>query len=54
MAAMQELRGALEELGKHLAPGLDIPEGGECMIDAGLGDEVLISGLGSGLRRSRS
>ena len=54
MTALQELRGAREELGKHLDLELDIPEGGECVIDTGLGDEAHVSGLDSGLRRSRS
>ena len=45
MTALQELRSALEELGKYLDLELDIPEEGECVIDTGLGDEVLISGM---------
>lgn len=45
MTALQELRGALDELGKHLDLELEIPDDGECVIDTGMGDEVLISGL---------
>lgn len=43
MTALQELRGALKELGEHLSLDLDIPEDGECVIDTGMGDEALIS-----------
>ena len=45
MTALQELRGALKELGEHLNLDLDIPEDGECVIDTGMGDEALISCL---------
>ena len=45
MTALQELRGALDELGKHLDLELEVPDDGECVIDTGMGDEVLISGL---------
>ena len=48
MTALQELRGALEELGKHLE--LDIPKRDECVIDTGLGDAAPVSGLESDLR----
>ena len=45
MTALQELRGALKELGEHLSLDLDIPEDGACVIDTGMGDEALISCL---------
>ena len=45
MTALQELRGALKELGEHLNLDLDMPEDGECVIDTGMGDEALISCL---------
>ena len=45
MTALQELRGALKELGEHLKLDLDMPDDGDCVIDTGMGDEVAISSM---------
>ena len=45
MTAAVALREALQELGKTLETSLDLDEDGECQIDTGAGDEILISAI---------
>ena len=45
MTAAAVLREALQELGKTLETVLDLDEDGECQLDTGAGDEILISAI---------
>ena len=45
MTVTVALREALQELGKTLETSLDLDEDGECQLDTGAGDEILISAI---------
>ena len=45
MTATVALREALQELGKTLETSLELDEDGECQLDTGAGDEILISAV---------
>lgn len=45
MTAAVVLREALQELGQTLETDLDLDEDGECQLDTGAGDEILISAI---------
>ena len=45
MTAAVVLREALQELGKTLETSLELDEDGECQLDTGAGDEILISAV---------